>query len=578
MTYFAGQAGKEDSSVLQAAIGLAEQIRAASDEIETGRRIPQSIAAAMKEAGQEAVARTAMDAHRLLTFEGYSLDLANERLLHEGEVVPLTPKAFAVLRRLVEDGGQLVTKKELLRAGWADTHVTDGVLRVSILEIRRTLGDDPAAPRFIETVSRRGYRFIAPRTRSARVAPAAPPRGALVGREHVLAQLEDRLEHARRGERQVVFVSGEAGIGKTSVLEAFLARVAGDPDLSIASGACLEHYGAAEAYFPVLEALGRLVREPAGERVVRLLESHAPTWLVQLPWLEHSGDREAVHHKLLGVTKERMLREMAEALEALTAKTPLVLVLEDLHWSDYSTLDLLRMLARRQEAARLLVVGSYRPTDVIVASHPLRALIQELRVRRQCEDIALQFLSEADVAGYLAQRFGEPAFPPELAAAVHRRTDGNALFMVRLADELVTLGLLVEQQGHWRIAKPLDEIGGALPESLRELIDKQIARLEPAVQRVLEVAGVLGNQFTAGAVAAGLGEDPVAVEERCDSLSRQGQLVVPAALTVLTNGMPVAQYCFTHNLYPQVLSARVPAARRLRLHQRIGNWLEQTYG
>jgi len=272
------------------------------------------------------------------------------------------------------------------------------------------------------------------------------------------------------------------------------------------------------------------------------------------------------------------LREMAEALEALTAKTPLVLVLEDLHWSDYSTLDLLGMLARRQEAARLLVVGSYRPTDVIVASHPLRALIQDLRVRRQCEDIALQFLSEADVAGYLAQRFGEPAFPPELAAAVHRRTDGNALFMVRLADELVTLGLLVEQQGHWRIAKPLDEIGGALPESLRELIDKQIARLEPAVQRVLEVAGVLGNQFTAGAVAAGLGEDPVAVEERCDSLSRQGQLVAPAALTVLPNGTPVAQYCFTHNLYPQVLSARVPAARRLRLHQRIGNWLEQTYG
>src|SRR6266481_5507292 len=116
-----------------------------------------------------------MDAHRLLTFEGHSLDLANERLLHEGEVVPLTPKAFAVLRRLVEDGGQLVTKEELLRAGWAKTHVSDGVLKVSILEIRRALGDDPAAPRFIETVPRRGYRFIAPRTRSARSAAPETP-------------------------------------------------------------------------------------------------------------------------------------------------------------------------------------------------------------------------------------------------------------------------------------------------------------------------------------------------------------------------------------------------------------------
>src|SRR5689334_3491825 len=113
-----------------------------------------------------------MDADRLLTFEGYSLDVANEQLLHDGDVVALTPKAFAVLRRLVEDGGQVVSKEELLRAGWANTHVSDGVLKVNILEIRRALGDDPAAPRFIETVSRRGYRFIAARTRAPR-APAA---------------------------------------------------------------------------------------------------------------------------------------------------------------------------------------------------------------------------------------------------------------------------------------------------------------------------------------------------------------------------------------------------------------------
>jgi predicted ATPase len=140
--------------------------------------------------------------------------------------------------------------------------------------------------------------------------------------------------------------------------------------------------------------------------VIRVLKTHAPTWLVQLPWLEEGGDREALRRELLGVTKERMLREMAEAVETLTATTPLLLMLEDLHWSDYSTLDLLGMLARRQEVARLLVIGSYRPVDVIVKGHPLRALIQELRVRRQCEDIPLAFLREPHVAAYLAQRFG----------------------------------------------------------------------------------------------------------------------------------------------------------------------------
>src|SRR5262245_49319998 len=151
-----------------------------------------------------------MEADRRLTFEGFCLDLGAEQLLEGDEVVALTPKAFAVLRRLVEEGGQLVTKEELLRAGWARTHVGEGVLKASILEIRRALGDDLATPRFIETVPRRGYRFIAARTRQAR-GPAAEAHGALVGRERVLAQLEARLARARSGQRQLVFVSGEAG-------------------------------------------------------------------------------------------------------------------------------------------------------------------------------------------------------------------------------------------------------------------------------------------------------------------------------------------------------------------------------
>src|SRR5215470_10900386 len=519
-----------------------------------------------------------MDADRLLSFDRYSVDLANERLLHDGDVVPLTPKAFAVLRRLVEDAGQLVKKDDLLRSVWRDTHVSDGVLRVIILELRRALDDDSEQPRFIETVTRRGYRFIAPRARTSRRPAVADEHGKLVGRDGVMAALETRFVRACAGERQLVFLSGEAGIGKTTVLDAFAARAAREPDVMIARGACLEHYGVAEAYLPVLEAIGRLLREPGSDRAIRLLEKYAPTWVLQLPWLAPRDDREALRRELIGVTKERMLREMSEALEALTVDGTLLLVLEDLHWSDHATLDLLGMLARREEKARLLVLGSYRPVDVIVAAHPLQSLLQELRVRRQCDDIALPFLAEADVAGYLGQRFGAANSTSELAAAVHLRTDGNPLFMVRLADELVAVGLLVEDGGRWCLRGPLGDVAHAVPESLRALIDKQIGRLEPGAQRVLEVAGVLGDQFTAGAIAAGLGDDPTVVEQNCDALSRQGQLVVPGPLAMLPDGTPLAQYAFTHNLYPQVLGARVPAARRVRLHQRIGDWLERAYG
>src|SRR5215510_8576380 len=126
-----------------------------------------------------------MDADRLLSFDRYSLDLANEQLLHDGEVVSLTPKAFAVLRRLVEDAGQLVKKEDLLRSVWRDTHVSDGVVRVIVLEIRRALGDDSEQPRFIETVSRRGYRFIAPRTHTRSRPAGVDEYRVIVGRDGV---------------------------------------------------------------------------------------------------------------------------------------------------------------------------------------------------------------------------------------------------------------------------------------------------------------------------------------------------------------------------------------------------------
>src|SRR5262249_47603918 len=148
---------------------------------------------------------------------------------------------------------------------------------------------------------------------------------------------------------------------------------------------------------------------------------------------------------------------------------------------------------------------------------------------------------------------------------------------VRLTDELIAVGVLVEEAGDWRVQGSLHEVARAVPESLRALIDKQIGRLEPVAQRVLEVAGVLGNQFTAEAIAAGLGDDPAAVDPQCDERSRQGQLVVPGPLATLPDGTPLAQYAFTHNLYPQILGAGVPAARRVRLHLRMGEWLERAY-
>src|SRR2546428_252463 len=170
-------------------------------------------------------------------------------------------------------------------------------------------------------------------------------------------------------------------------------------------GQCIDHYGAGEAYLPVLEALGRLCREPGGKRLIELLSQHAPSWLVQMPALLSPAELEMLQRKVAGTTRERMLRELAEAVEAITAERPLVLWLEDLHWSDYSTLDWLAYLARRREPARLVVIGTYRPVEVIVQEHPLKGVKQELQQHGLCQELPLGYLSEAAVGEYLAVRF-----------------------------------------------------------------------------------------------------------------------------------------------------------------------------
>jgi predicted ATPase len=192
----------------------------------------------------------------------------------------------------------------------------------------------------------------------------------LVGREGELAQLQQWWTQARQGQRQVVFLTGEAGIGKTTLVDTFVAQVATTEEVWLGRGQCIEQYGAGEAYLPVLEALGRLCHAPGQAHILTLLRAHAPTWLVQMPWLLSTADHEALHHELLGAAQARMLREMAVWIEALTVEMPLVLVLEDLHWSDDATKSSVAWLARRQEPARFLHLGTYRPVEVLTRGHP----------------------------------------------------------------------------------------------------------------------------------------------------------------------------------------------------------------
>ena len=186
---------------------------------------------------------------------------------------------------MVEHPGRLLTHHELLDALWPNTHVQAEVLKTHIFEVRTALGDDSKKPLFIETLPRRGYRFIAPVTEGAAPAlPVATATGRLVGRERPLAVLREALQRAVKGERQLVFVTGEPGIGKTALVDEFQRQAALDiPDLRIGRGQCIEAYGSKEAYYPMLvssSSRGRPQSAP-GRRSpgTRTQESPARSWI-----------------------------------------------------------------------------------------------------------------------------------------------------------------------------------------------------------------------------------------------------------------------------------------------------------
>lgn len=516
-------------------------------------------------------------------FGPFQLNQRDERLWRGEEAIVLRPKSFAVLRCLLERPGRAVDKEDLLQAVWPETAVSEAVLTVCVSELRRALGDEAQAPQYIETVHRRGYRFIGPTRGLESQRPAERPPEALspspvVGREAELRQLQDWFAQAQRAHRRVVFVSGEAGIGKTTLVDTFLAQIAATEGLWLARGECVEHYGAGEAYLPVLAALGRLCRAPGGARLVELLSQQAPTWLVQMPALLSGAELTAVQGRVVAATQERMLRELAEALEAITAEQPLVLVLEDLHWSDTATLSLMAYLARRREPARLLLIGTYRPVHVIVRGHPLQAVKQELALHAQCEELPLELLTEAAVAQYLAERFGAWQVPQGLARALHRRTDGQPLFMVNVVDGFVQQGLVEEVQGRWEVRAAAADVDVGMPESLRQLIEAQLDGLSAEDQRLAEAASVAGASFSAAAVAAALGEEVDTVEERCGGLARRGQFLQANGVEEWPDGTVAGRYRFLHVLYQEVLYDCMSTRRRIQLHHCIGERAETGYG
>ena len=407
-------------------------------------------------------------------------------------------------------------------------------------------------------------------------APSAP----FVGRGPELTKLEGLLQQAVDGSGRVVFITGEPGIGKTSLGDEFLKHARTRfPGLAISRGRCVEQYGTGEAYLPFLDAVGALLEGPSRDRLAAIMRTSAPTWCWQLPAaFTSTGAIETLQQETIGATKERMMREMGDALGHLATTSPVVLLLEDLHWADPSSVDLLRHLSQRISKQRLLITGTFRPEDIERSNHPLKGLKAEMQSHQLCEEIALDLFRTTHIQEYLNDLFAPHRFPPEFAARIHEKTEGHPLFAMNLLQYLQERGDIAKTNEHWGLSRQLTEIELEVPQSVRSMISKKVDALGEEERRTLQYASVEGQEFLSTVSARLLGVDEVDLEEQLARIEKNHRLIVSRGEEELPDGTLATRYRFAHALYQNFLYDGLVTKRKTMLHRQAGETLSQLYG
>jgi predicted ATPase/DNA-binding winged helix-turn-helix (wHTH) protein len=514
----------------------------------------------------------------MLSFPPFRLDLDNERLWKNGEEIRVRRKPFAILRHLVQHPQRLVSHDEIIEVVWGKVATSESLLRTHLSEVRQALGEG-----VVETVVGRGYRFLPEVKRldleSCRgdASPLARANGrVVVGRDAELDSLRAALRSARDRRRTTLVVSGEAGAGKTTLVDVFLERATVPGPALIGWGACVEQYGSGQAYLPVLDAVRALCRGRSADRVIEVFTRHAPAWLVQMPGVVRPDRLDDLQRRAAGATQARIVCELADALEALSVDAPVVLVFDDLQWTDPSTAELIAFLGSRREPAQILIVGTYRPEEAS-RGHPLTRVMSELIAHRRASSIALDGLGSDAVNAYLSQRCPGHTFPRELAHTLERSTGGNPLFLTTLVEDLEAQGLIRQADAHWELSIRLHDLAARRPDSIRRLIDVQIDRLRAFEQRIVEVAAVAGMTFAAGVVAHTLEADVDDVDSACESLANERRLLRYAGTETWPDGSIQSRYAFRHALFQHAALKRNTAATVRAWHRKIAERLETGY-
>lgn len=489
------------------------------------------------------------------SFGEFQLTMPSGPLSRYGREVALRRKSLAVLCSLCRRAGETVTKQDLLSEVWEDRVVCEGSLAVCIHEIRKTIEENPQKPALVRTVHHMGYRFEIPSQISA-----APGGEFFVGRRDALSTLRDKFETAMAGRRQLVVIKGFSGMGKTALIDAFRDRIEPDTEIEILAGQCTSQGRSGDAYLPYLDGIRTALSSNAAAAIVDPLRRYAPSWLAQFRSLLDEASTGNQPRIGAGTEAYQIQREYLNFIEALSRDRPVLLVLEDMHWSDQSSIELLELLARATVPSRLLILVTCRQGE---GADSLATLLGELTVHRSCTEITLRALTAADVSRHLSARL-DVSSGDRLGGLIYDRTEGHPLFMSLLADHIL---------GPADAAMDAQE----LPPDLAAFVDLRVGQLDELSRRILEAASVSGMTSSVGALASALNMDVEDVEEACENLFRQSEFVEVRSHSGRHGSSRGHMLGFRHVLFSEIIYNRLGKANRRRMHRAVGEYMERTY-
>ena len=523
------------------------------------------------------------------------LDIENQCLWANNLRVLLTPKCFALLRCLYERRPNLVTKSQLLESVWPSTRVEEGQVKQFVAELRRVLKDDSSSPRYIETVHGRGYRFIGELALETTSPHEAPLNGSRplschdgvqtsvvrepLGRSDRLEQLQCLAQHALEGQPTLACLTGESGIGKTTLANAFVRRICATHPFKLLHSQCIETFSHEENYAPILDAMGRMRTGLERDNLMLLLETHAPSWHERVSAATADG-RPGLRSAWAGkVSASRLQREFSTLIQFLSEHQPLLLWLEDIHQCDPATLHLLRGLTRSPMLGRVLIIATCAPLDTIAPGAGKQALGQILCASRGVTEIPVCPLDRHAMESFLMQRW--PDYSKRMIHWFAHYTQGNPALMTRVADQITLDSARILRCFHRPPAIGTDHFHDEhthLANLLRHVGEKYVVGLTDPDRDFLEVASVAGLRFSTASLSRVIARPLDEVERQCERLCGSGLPLRREVTALMSESLHTASYVFSLRIYHRTLYESVPPIKRARIHQSMATHLERDHG